>query len=98
MLEANLAHIMKCIEGARARGVKRVEVRRDAHERYMRYLWKRAEGTVFLDQSCATSRSYYIDSQVDASLPQPHTPWWRVIRGRVVGTQAYRFGRPQGVA
>ena len=98
MLEANLAHIMKCIGDARARGVTRVEVRRDAHERYMQHLWKRAAGTVFLDQSCATSRSYYVDSHGDASLPQPHTPWWRVIRGRVVGTDAYRFGRPQGAA
>jgi cation diffusion facilitator CzcD-associated flavoprotein CzcO len=98
MLEANLAHIMRCIEDARARGVTWVEVRREAHGRYMQHLWKRAAGTVFLDQSCATSRSYYIDSHGDASLPQPHTPLWRVVRGRVVGTHAYQFGRPQGTA
>ena len=92
MLEANLAHIMRCLEDARARGVTRVEVSRDAHERYMHHLWKRAAGTVFMDRSCATARSYYIDSHGDASLPQPHTPWWRVVRGRAIGTLAYRFG------
>ena len=94
MLEANLAHIMACIDDARARGVTRVEVRRDAHERYMRHIWRRADGTVFKDGSCASANSYYLDSNDDASLPLPHTPWWRVIRGRREGTRGYRFGAP----
>jgi cation diffusion facilitator CzcD-associated flavoprotein CzcO len=94
MLKANLAHIMGCIEGARVRGVTRVEVRRDVHERYMRHMWARAEGTVFKDSSCASARSYYLDRHGDASLPLPHTPWWRAIRGRWLGTQGYNFGAP----
>ncbi len=92
MLEANLAHIMACIDGARARGVTRVEVKRDAHEQYMQHMWRRAEGTVFKDHSCASANSYYLDRHEDASLPLPHTPWWRAVRGRWVGTRAYRFG------
>jgi len=92
MLEANLAHIMKCIDGARERGATRVEVKRDVHERYMRHIWRRAEGTVFKDGSCASARSYYLDRHGDASLPLPHTPWWRAIRGRWQVTQGYRFG------
>jgi cation diffusion facilitator CzcD-associated flavoprotein CzcO len=92
MLEANLAHIMACIDGARARGVTRVEVTRDAHQRYMQHMWRRAEGTVFKDHACASANSYYLDRHEDASLPLPHTPWWRAIRGRWVGTKAYRFG------
>ena len=94
MLEANLAHIMACLDAARARGVTRVEVRRDAHDGYMRHMWRRAEGTVFKDRSCATANSYYLDRHRDASLPLPHTPWWRVIRGHRVGTRGYRFGTP----
>ncbi len=92
MLEAHLAHIMACIDGARARGVTRVEVRREVHERYMRHMWQRAEGTVFKAGSCAAANSYYVDRHGDASLPLPHTPWWRAIRGRWQGTQGYRFG------
>jgi cation diffusion facilitator CzcD-associated flavoprotein CzcO len=95
MLEANLAHIMKCIDAAHARGTSCVEVSADAHERYMRHMWRRGEGTVFKDPSCASANSFYLDRHEDASLPLPHTPWWRAIRGRWKGTQAYHFGAPE---
>ena len=92
MLEAHLAHIMRCIDEAHARGVAQVEVRRDVHERYMHRMWQRADGTVFKDGSCASANSYYLDRHGDASLPLPHTPWWRAIRERRQGTHGYRFG------
>jgi cation diffusion facilitator CzcD-associated flavoprotein CzcO len=91
-LAANLAHIMGCIDEAHARGANRVEVRREAHDRYMEHMWRRADGTVFKSASCATANSYYLDRHGDASLPLPHTPWWRVIRARLRGTQGYQFG------
>ena len=91
MLSANLVHIMACIDEARARGATRVELRADAHERYMRHLWRRADGTVFKSRVCAGSNSYYIDGHGDASVPQPHTPWWRVLRGYRRGTRDYAF-------
>ena len=93
-LEAHLAHIMRCIDGARARGVTRVEVTRGAHERYMQHMWQRAKGTVFKDSSCASANSYYLDRHGDASLPLPHTPWWRVRRERSRSLHDYRFGAP----
>ncbi|MBM3274677.1 MAG: NAD(P)/FAD-dependent oxidoreductase [Candidatus Sericytochromatia bacterium] len=92
MLEANLDHIMRCLEEAGKRGVTRVEVRQDAHDRFMSYIWRRAEGTIFKDSSCATARSYYLDRHGDPSLPLPQTPWWRVFHGAAAGTRAYRFG------
>ena len=76
--------------------VTRVEVRPDAHERYMQHMWRRGEGTVFKDGSCASANSYYLDRHKDASLPLPHTPWWRAIRGRWKGTEGYSFGAPGG--
>ncbi len=93
-LAGNLSHIMRCLDEARARGVTRIEVTRDAHERYMRHTWQRADGTVFKSATCATARSYYLDRHGDASLPLPHTPWWRVVRGRWHGTRGYSFGMP----
>jgi cation diffusion facilitator CzcD-associated flavoprotein CzcO len=91
-LKAHLAHIMMCIDDARARGVTRVEVKRDAHARYMQHMWQRAGGTVFKDGSCATANSYYLDRHGDASLPLPHTPGWRAMRGRSPLTRDYHFG------
>jgi cation diffusion facilitator CzcD-associated flavoprotein CzcO len=94
MLEAHLAHIMGCLDEARARGVTRVEARRDVHDRYMFHMRQRADGTVFKAGLCATSNSYYVDRHGDASLPLPHTPWWRVIQGRRLRARGYRFGSP----
>jgi hypothetical protein len=91
MLEAHLAHIVGCIDGARARGATLVEVRPDVHERYMLHIRERAEGTVFKNASCASSNSYYVDRHGDASLPFPHTAWWRSLRGRWFRTEGYRF-------
>jgi len=93
-LEAHLRHIVGCLDTARARRVTRVEVTHDAHERYMRRMWQRAEGTVFKDASCALSNSYYLDRHGDASLPLPHTPWWRLVRTWSMRTHGYQFGAP----
>ena len=92
MLEANLAHIMACIDAARVRGATRVEVTSGAHERYMRHMWRRADGTVFKHRACAGSNSYYIDRHGDASLPLPHTPWWRVLTARRTGDYHFSGG------
>jgi cation diffusion facilitator CzcD-associated flavoprotein CzcO len=91
MLDAHLAHIIACMDKARARGATRVEVGREAHDSYMRRMWSRADGTVFKDAACATANSYYIDRFGDASLPIPQTPWWRVAHNRWVGTRDYYF-------
>ena len=47
---------------------------------------------MFKAPSCASANSYYLDRHGDASLPLPHTPWWRVMRARLHGTRGYRFG------
>jgi cation diffusion facilitator CzcD-associated flavoprotein CzcO len=92
MLEANLAHIMACIEEARTRGATRVAISPIAHERYMQHIWQRAERTVFKSEACAGANSYYIDRHGYASLPLPHTPWWRARWMRRAGTRGYQFG------
>ena len=92
MLKAHLKHIRRCLDRARAKGVTRVEVRRDAHELYMQRMWKRAEGTIFKSDSCRSANSYYVDRFGDASLPLPCTPWWRVLWNSTASMRAYRFG------
>lgn len=92
MLEAHLTHIMRCLKTARQRGVTRVEVRKEAHDRYMKHMWERSEGTIFKDASCRTANSYYLDRHGDAALPIPRTPWWRVLWSAVNRTRDYAFG------
>ena len=91
MLKAHLKHIMRCLDRARAEGATRVEICRDAHERYMRRMWQKAEGTVFKSGACETANSYYLDSRGDAALPLPRTPWWRVGWNLVTSTRGYSF-------
>jgi len=95
MLEAHVGLIGACLDTARSRGHTRVEVDPQAHAAYMAHMWSRAEGTVFLAPACAGANSYYQDRHGDASLPLPHTPWWRAWRNRRVGVQDFRFG-PSG--
>ncbi len=95
MLEAHLGMIVKCLDQARSLGVDRVEIDGDAHARYMRHMWTRAEGTVFKDGACARANSYYLDRHGDAALPLPHTPWWRALRRRAKGVRDFRFGPPE---
>lgn len=94
MLEANLTHIGNCIDEAHRRRETRVEVRADAHERYMRHLWQRTDDTVFTHDICSGANSYYVDRHGDASLPLPHTPLWRVFHARRRGMRDYCFGSP----
>ncbi len=92
MVEAHVDHILSCMEQARLQGVTRIEVRRDAHARYMSEMWARAEGTIFKDSSCQGSNSYYLDRHGDAALPLPRTPWWRHFRNKRTKTKDYDFG------
>ena len=94
MLKAHLRHIMRCLDRARTAGVTRVEVKAAAHERYMRRMWKRAEGTIFKSGSCQSANSYYLDRRGDASLPLPKTPWSRVWWNLLASTRGYVFGDP----
>ena len=94
MIEAHVDHILRCMNTAREKGVTRVEVKRDAHARYMHHMWRRAERTIFKDSSCDGSNSYYLDRHGDAALPLPRTPWWRFFRNKFTKTRDYDFGQP----
>lgn len=93
MLKAHLKHIMRCLDRARAEGATRIEVNREAHEHYMRQMWKRAESTIFKSGSCQSANSYYLDRRGDAALPLPRTPWWRIRWNLFTSTRGYVFGK-----
>ena len=91
MLEPHVHYIARVMERARRRGATWVEVREEAHQRYMADMWRRSEGAVFKSATCATSNSYYIDHHGDASLGYARTPWFRWLRVRASRLSDFRF-------
>ena len=93
MLEANLAHIMACIDGrARPRrDSRRGDARRARAVHAAHVAARRGHGVQ--GPLVRHGQQLLRGSPGDASLPLPHTPWWRAIRGRVgAGPRDYRFG------
>ncbi len=91
MLEPHMHYIGRIMRRARRSGTTWVEVRNEAHDRYMADMWKRAENAVFKNATCATSNSYYIDHKGDASLGYLRTPWFRWFRVRLSRLTDFRF-------
>ncbi len=89
MLDAQLAHIVGCLDLAARRGTTRIEVSPAAHERYAQHMRARAQRTVFTSPGCAGANSYYLDDRGEASLALPHTPWWRVRQRRRLLVEGY---------
>lgn len=91
MLEPHLKLISRCMRRARSKGASRIEVRGEAHERYMADMRKRSKEAVFSDAACVAAHSYYIDHHGDASLAFARTPWWRWLRVHFGTLSAFRF-------
>ena len=80
MVEAQSEHLMRCLTEARRRGATRVEVTEAAHQRYFDMVKRRMPNTVFLNQNCSQSNSYYFDQRGDAPFFRPSGGlelWWR---------------------
>ncbi len=91
MLEGNLRFIMRCIDKADHSKSSTVEVKQLAHEKYFKEMIRRSNNTVFKNNSCALSNSYYIDEHGDASAAAPFIPMWRWFRFRFMSLDAYKF-------
>lgn len=80
MVEAQVAHALRCISEARKRGATRIEVKQHAHDAYFADVLQRQTNTVFYNNNCATSNSYYFDKHGDAPFLRPASGlemWWR---------------------
>lgn len=78
--EAGARHAGRCIAEARRRGATRVEVTREAHDRYFADVQRRMQNMVFFNQPCGGSNSYYFDARGDAPLYRPAggvEQWWK---------------------
>jgi cation diffusion facilitator CzcD-associated flavoprotein CzcO len=92
MVEAQVNHALRCILEARKRGATRIEVKQEAHDAFFADILKRQTNTVFFNNNCATSNSYYFDKHGDAPFLRPASGlelWWR---SRHFPLNDYQFG------
>ncbi|TDP42477.1 flavin-containing monooxygenase [Nocardia ignorata] len=68
LIENQTRHILRCLRRARSTGATRVEVRREANDRFFREVLARRGGQVFWQDSCAVANSYYFDKHGDVPL------------------------------
>jgi cation diffusion facilitator CzcD-associated flavoprotein CzcO len=68
LIESQMSHIVRCLSHARRRGATRIEVTREANDRYWREMLRRRKSGVFAQASCALANSYYFDQHGDIPL------------------------------
>jgi cation diffusion facilitator CzcD-associated flavoprotein CzcO len=82
LIENQSRHIVRCLRHARRRGATRVEVTRQANDRYWRQMLGRRHRQVFVQGSCSTANSYYFDDHGDVPFRAATTleVMWRSTR------------------
>jgi cation diffusion facilitator CzcD-associated flavoprotein CzcO len=92
LIEAQMRHIARCLRRARRRSATRIEVSREANDRYFRKMLGRRHNQVFFQGACAGANSYYFDRHGDVPFRASPTleVAWRSAR---FDLDDYRFER-----
>ncbi len=82
LIEAQTRHIIRCLDAARRRHATRVEVRREANDRYFAEMMRKRHRQIFWQDSCQLANSYYFDQHGDVPLRPASTveAYWRSRR------------------
>ncbi|MEX2195080.1 MAG: NAD(P)/FAD-dependent oxidoreductase [Thermoleophilaceae bacterium] len=82
LIENQSRHIVRCLKRARRLGATRVEVRREANDRYFAQMLARRHRQVFFQGTCGTANSYYFDAHGDVPFRASTTveAMWRSAR------------------
>ncbi|HXK22426.1 MAG TPA: NAD(P)/FAD-dependent oxidoreductase [Myxococcota bacterium] len=91
MIEAQVAHALRCIREAHRRRATLVEVKHEVHDRYFHRILRRQKNTVFFNNDCSGANSYYFDRHGDAPFLRPSSGlemWWH---SRHFDLDHYRF-------
>jgi cation diffusion facilitator CzcD-associated flavoprotein CzcO len=82
LIEVQSHHIVRCLKHARERGATRVEVTREANDRYFAEVLRRRKNQVFWQDSCSLANSYYFNKHGDVLLRPATTieTMWRAAR------------------
>jgi cation diffusion facilitator CzcD-associated flavoprotein CzcO len=91
MVENQSAHAARVIKESYRRGATRAEVRREPNDKFFEQILRRQRNTIFFNNSCESSNSYYFDAHGDAPFLRPTLAveaWWRA---RHFNLEDYRF-------
>lgn len=83
MIDYQTTHALRVINEIRRRDATSATVSRRANDRFFDQVQRRQRNTVFFNNNCATSNSYYFDEHGDAPFVRPSTTWeanWRAKR------------------
>lgn len=73
MIEIQLSHIMRVLKEKKKRRAATFEIKQTAHDDYFRFILSKQKDTVFFNNNCAASNSYYFDKFGDAPFLRPLT-------------------------
>ncbi len=90
LIETQTRHIVRCLKRAAREGAHRVEVRREANDRYFAEMMRKRHRQIFWQDSCATANSYYFDKHGDVPL-RPATTLGADWRSRRFPLDDYTF-------
>ena len=82
LIENQSRHIVRCLEHARRVGASRVEVTREANDRYFAEMLGRRHRQIFFQGTCGSANSYYFDANGDVPFRASTTleARWRSAR------------------
>jgi cation diffusion facilitator CzcD-associated flavoprotein CzcO len=88
MIENQARHIARCLVHARGRVI---EVRPEAHARFFSDIQRRAKNSVFYNNGCAQSNSYYFDKHGDALFYRPASGLETYLSSHLSPLSDYQF-------
>jgi cyclohexanone monooxygenase len=82
LIESQTHHIVRCLKRAHRRNANRVEVTREANDRYFAEMMRKRHTQIFWQDSCQLANSYYFDKNGDVPLRRATTlgAYWRSRR------------------
>jgi cation diffusion facilitator CzcD-associated flavoprotein CzcO len=82
LIEAQTRHIVRCLKRAHRSGASRVEVTKEANDRYFAEMMRKRHTQIFWQDSCQLANSYYFDKNGDVPLRRASTleAYWRSRR------------------
>lgn len=90
LIETQTHHMVRCIKQARRLGASRVEVTREANDRYFAEMMRKRHRQIFWQDSCKLANSYYFDKNGDVPI-RPSTTLEAYWRSRRFDLDDYRF-------
>jgi cation diffusion facilitator CzcD-associated flavoprotein CzcO len=88
-----VAHAVRVIGEARRRGATEVVISPEAHDRSFHAILRRQRNTVFFNNNCGGSNSYYFDARGDAPAVRPESTYLAAWRARHFDLDDYRYDR-----